>query len=78
MISPLITADGNGRLVQDAMRPPISEFFNPYLQTKKFDPQLLYIKKWVPEFESLQYTQPIVQHEVARKRCLEVYASALK
>ena len=57
---------------------PYFRIFNPYLQTKKFDPQLLFIKKWVPEFESLQYAQPIVQHEVARKRCLEVYASALK
>jgi deoxyribodipyrimidine photo-lyase len=56
---------------------PYFRIFNPYLQTKKFDPQLTYIKKWVPEFESLQYPQPIVDHDFARKRCLEVYGKAL-
>ncbi|MEX0635947.1 MAG: deoxyribodipyrimidine photo-lyase [Ferruginibacter sp.] len=56
---------------------PYFRIFNPYLQTKKFDPELTYIRKWVPEFESLTYPQPIVVHEVARKRCLEVYGKAL-
>ncbi|MEY3323753.1 MAG: hypothetical protein RLZ11_67, partial [Bacteroidota bacterium] len=57
---------------------PYFRVFNPYLQTQKFDPQLTYIRKWVPEFEELTYARPIVQHEVARKRCLEVYGNALK
>ncbi|MGF2411520.1 MAG: cryptochrome/photolyase family protein, partial [Ferruginibacter sp.] len=57
---------------------PYFRVFNPYLQTQKFDPQLTYIKKWVPEFQEFSYPKPIVEHEVARKRCLEVYASALK
>jgi len=57
---------------------PYFRVFNPYLQTKKFDPELKYIRKWVPEFEELIYPQPIVAHEVARKRCLETYAAALK
>ncbi len=57
---------------------PYFRIFNPYLQTKKFDPQLEYINKWVPELNELHYPQPIVDHEFARKRCLEVYANALK
>ena len=57
---------------------PYFRIFNPYLQTKKFDPELKYIKKWVPEFEEFTYPQPIVEHEFARKRCLEVYSKALK
>lgn len=57
---------------------PYFRVFNPYLQTKKFDPELKYVRKWVPEFEELTYPQPIVAHEVARKRCLETYAAALK
>ena len=57
---------------------PYFRIFNPYLQTKKFDPEFTYIKKWVPEFQEFNYPQPIVVHEVARKRCLEVYAKALK
>ena len=57
---------------------PYFRIFNPYLQTKRFDPELKYIRKWVPEFEELTYTSPIVDHEFARKRCLDVYGKALK
>jgi deoxyribodipyrimidine photo-lyase len=57
---------------------PYFRIFNPYLQTKKFDPELRYIRKWVPEFEELTYPQPVAEHEFARKRCLEVYSKALK
>lgn len=56
---------------------PYFRIFNPYLQTKKFDPDLEYVRKWVPEFEGLSYPKPIVEHEFARKRCLEVYKKAL-
>ena len=57
---------------------PYFRIFNPYLQTQKFDPDLKYIRKWIPELEELNYPQPIVNHEMARKRCLETYALALK
>jgi deoxyribodipyrimidine photolyase len=57
---------------------PYFRIFNPYLQTKKFDPELKYIRKWVPEFEEFTYPPPIVEHAFARKRCLEAYAKALK
>ncbi len=57
---------------------PYFRIFNPYLQTQKFDPKLDYIKKWVPEFQEFNYPKPIVDHELARKRCLEVYSKALK
>ena len=57
---------------------PYFRVFNPYLQTQKFDPELKYVRKWVPELEEFSYPKPIVVHEVARKRCLEVYAAALK
>ncbi len=32
---------------------PYFRIFNPWLQAKKFDPDALYIKKWVPELSSL-------------------------
>ena len=57
---------------------PYFRIFNPELQTQKFDPQLLYIKKWIPEFGTSTYPQPIVDHQFAKKRCLEVYSKALK
>lgn len=56
---------------------PYFRIFNPYLQTKKFDSELKYIKKWVPELEEPTYPAPIIEHEVARKRCLLVYGKAL-
>jgi deoxyribodipyrimidine photo-lyase len=57
---------------------PYFRVFNPALQTEKFDKELKYIKKWVPEFQEFSYPKPIVVHEEARKRVLEVYAKALK
>lgn len=57
---------------------PYFRVFNPRLQTEKFDKDLKYIRKWVPELDSFSYPQPIVVHEVARKKVLEVYAKALK
>jgi deoxyribodipyrimidine photo-lyase len=57
---------------------PYFRIFNPRLQTEKFDRKLEYIRHWVPEFGQPGYPPPIVQHELARKRCLEVYGAALK
>ncbi len=57
---------------------PYFRVFNPRLQTEKFDKDLKYIRKWVPEFEGFNYVKPIVVHEDARKRALEVYGKALK
>ena len=56
---------------------PYFRIFNPSLQTEKFDKDLKYIRKWIPELDSFDYPQPIVNHEFARKRVLEVYAKAL-
>ena len=57
---------------------PYFRVFNPRLQTEKFDKQLKYIRKWVPELESFEYPKPIVVHEDARVRVLAAYAKALK
>jgi len=57
---------------------PYFRIFNPTLQMKRFDPDFTYIKKWVPEFQEFGYPKPIVDHEFARKRCLERYSRALK
>ncbi|HET9056212.1 MAG TPA: deoxyribodipyrimidine photo-lyase [Chitinophagaceae bacterium] len=57
---------------------PYFRLFNPYLQMQKFDPKQVYIKKWIPELDSLTYPKPIVEHNFARKRCLETYSRTLK
>ncbi len=57
---------------------PYFRIFNPSLQAEKFDPERKYIRRWVPEWDSFGYPQPIVSHDFARKRALEVYAAAVK
>ena len=56
---------------------PYFRIFNPTLQTKRFDPKLLYIKKWIKDFNSY-HLHPIVEHEFARKRALAVYSATVK
>jgi deoxyribodipyrimidine photo-lyase len=53
---------------------PFFRIFNPSVQAAKFDKDLTYIKKWVPELNEFTYPLPIVEHDFARKRALEVYA----
>ena len=55
---------------------PYFRIFNPETQAKKFDPNLSYIKRWVPEFENIDY-RPMVDHKFARERCLTTYKKAL-
>jgi len=56
---------------------PYFRIFNPRLQTEKFDKNLKYIKRWVPEFQEFDYPKPIVEHTAARDRCLKVNEEAL-
>lgn len=56
---------------------PYFRIFNPTEQIKKFDKDLAYIKKWIPELNSLDYPQPIVDHKEAREKCLTVYKQAV-
>jgi deoxyribodipyrimidine photo-lyase len=56
---------------------PYFRIFNPASQAEKFDPKGEYIRKWVPEFNSLEYPEPMVDHKMARERCLKAYKEAL-
>jgi len=60
--------------------------FNPILQSQKFDPQLIYINKYIPELQTkskesihdplsywLDYIKPIVDHYVMSKKTREAY-----
>lgn len=64
---------------------PYFRVFNPVTQSKKFDPNGLYIKRWVPELSHLAdktihepghdgYTQPIVELSIGRSAALARYA----
>lgn len=56
---------------------PYFRVFNPEAQTDKFDKEKLYVRKWVPEYESKNYPNPIVDHKFARQRAIETYKKAL-
>ena len=56
---------------------PYFRIFNPAAQQKRFDPELKYIKKWIKDFQP-GYLPPVVEHEYARKRALEVYKKSLE
>ncbi len=57
---------------------PYFRIFNPDSQLKKFDPELKYIKKWVPEYADFsKYPKPIIDHAFARERCLKAFKEAL-
>ena len=57
---------------------PYFRVFNPSRQALKFDPEKIYVRKWVPEFESRNYATPIVDHEFARQRAINTYRKALR
>ncbi|SHL06591.1 cryptochrome/photolyase family protein [Chryseobacterium polytrichastri] len=54
---------------------PYFRIFNPEEQTKKFDKNLQYIKKWLPQDALL--IRPIVDHKQARERALKTYKEGL-
>lgn len=56
---------------------PYFRVFNPTAQMEKFDPNLRYVKRWVPEVGTSNYVKPIVEHKWARERCLATFKAAL-
>ncbi len=64
---------------------PYFRIFNPWEQTKRFDPEMNYIRKWVPEAVNNDsysiannYPAPIIEHKKARERALEVFGNSLR
>ncbi|TXI83182.1 MAG: deoxyribodipyrimidine photo-lyase [Crocinitomicaceae bacterium] len=56
---------------------PYFRVFNPALQLDKFDKELKYVKKWVPEYGTSAYVKPIVDHKAARELAISTYKTAL-
>lgn len=69
---------------------PYFRIQNPWSQTRRYDPEGKYIKKWVPELREVpvnllftaptsgriapKYPAPIVDHAAAREKTLEIFA----
>lgn len=56
---------------------PYFRIFNPSTQAEKFDKDNVYIKRWVPEFEDINYPKPMIEHKAARERALKAYSEAV-
>ena len=56
---------------------PYFRIFNPHTQQKNFDPDLKYIKKWVPEYGTQDYPEEIVDHKLAYHRAIATYKSSI-
>ncbi|HRP59938.1 MAG TPA: deoxyribodipyrimidine photo-lyase [Vicingus sp.] len=57
---------------------PYFRVFNPSTQEQKFDPEFNYIKKWLPNYQEISFTLPIVEHKFARDRAISTYKNGLK
>ncbi len=55
---------------------PFFRIFNPTTQAEKFDPDGDYVRRWVPDFGTAAYPDPIVEHGLARARALEALKGA--
>lgn len=55
---------------------PYFRIFNPEEQTKRFDAEMKYIKRWIKNFTP-GYCPLIVEHSFARNRALEVFKKSL-
>ena len=56
---------------------PYFRIFSPTAQLERFDKQRKYVLKYIPELGTDKYPQPIVDHKMARERCLATYKKAL-
>ena len=56
---------------------PYFRVFNPTSQFDKFDKEEKYVKRWVKEYGTSKYPEPIVDHKFARERVLAAF-KALK
>lgn len=54
---------------------PYFRVFNPELQAKKFDPKSTYIRRWVPEWGTDAYLEPIVDLAESRHAALAAHKS---
>lgn len=57
---------------------PYFRVFNPQTQAERFDPEQVYVRRWVPELGTSDYPAPVVDHAFARNRVMEYYRSALE
>ena len=53
---------------------PYFRVFHPERQRERFDPEGIYVRRWVPEYGTPAYPAPLVEHTAARSRVLAAWA----
>jgi deoxyribodipyrimidine photo-lyase len=56
---------------------PYYRVFNPSTQTRRFDSELRYVEKWLPEHAHLNYPAPMVDLGVSREDALHRYKQSI-
>ena len=59
-----------------AVAAPWFRVYSPDSQQEKVDPEMQYVKRWVPEVGTAAYPAPIVDHKFARERAVEAIRAA--
>ncbi|WP_324671132.1 deoxyribodipyrimidine photo-lyase [Hymenobacter sp. GOD-10R] len=59
-----------------AVAAPWFRVYSPASQQEKYDADLAYIKKWVPELGTTAYPAPLVDHPFARQRAVDTLRAA--
>jgi deoxyribodipyrimidine photo-lyase len=54
---------------------PYYRVFNPTTQAQRFDPDGVYVRRWLPEVDDRDYPEPIVDHRAEREEALRRYQS---
>jgi deoxyribodipyrimidine photo-lyase len=54
---------------------PYFRVFNPTTQGEKFDPEGVYVRRWIPELGTDDYPDPIVDHKAERAEALRRYSA---
>jgi deoxyribodipyrimidine photo-lyase len=55
---------------------PYFRVFNPTAQAERFDPDGTYVRRWIPELQTLEYPHPIVDHATERDEALRRWRRA--
>ncbi|MBH8557331.1 cryptochrome/photolyase family protein [Hymenobacter negativus] len=59
-----------------AISSPWFRVYSPESQLEQVDPEMKYVKRWVPEFGTTKYPAPIVEHKFGRERAVEAIRAA--
>ncbi|WP_084105515.1 deoxyribodipyrimidine photo-lyase [Demequina sp. NBRC 110056] len=55
---------------------PFFRIFNPHAQLERFDPHQRYVQRWIPELDTPEYPEPMLDHKAERETTLRLHKQA--